>query len=84
MSKKMAAKFLKNEMLFFTLHSTFDDQPSNPRDESHPKCKNMATKFSRNEMLIFELHSTFDDQLSTLSSESHLKCQKNGCQIFKK
>ena len=35
----MATKSSKNEMLIFGLHSTSDDQLSDPSDESHPKCK---------------------------------------------
>ena len=70
-------------MLIFGLCSTFDDQPSNLSNKSHPKCEKMAAKLSKNEMLIFGLHSTSDDQLSTLSDESHPECEK-GCQIVKK
>ena len=39
----------KNEMLIFGLHSTSDDQWSNPSDESQPKCEKMANKLSKNE-----------------------------------
>ena len=63
-------------MLIFGLHSTSDDQLSNLRDESYPKCKNMATKLSTNEMLVFGLHSTSDDQLSNQRDESQPKCKK--------
>ena len=76
-------KFAKNQMLIFGLHSTSDDQPSNPSDKSCLKCERIATKSSKNEMLIFELHSTFDDWPSNPSDESHLKCKKNGCQTVK-
>ena len=73
----------KNEMLIFGLCSTSDDQLSNLRNESHPKCKKIATKLSKNEMLNFGLHSTFDGQPSNLRDKSHPKCEKNGCQIIK-
>ena len=32
-------KSSKNEMFVYGLHSTSDDQPSDLRDESRPKCK---------------------------------------------
>ena len=51
----------KNEMLIFGLHSTSDDRPSHPSDESQPKCKKRPPKSSKNEMLIFGLCSTYDD-----------------------
>ena len=57
-------------MLIFGLHSTFDDQLSDPSDESQPKCAKRPPKSSKNEMLIFGLRSTFDDWLSNLSDES--------------
>ena len=60
-------------MFIFGLHSTSDDQPNDPSDESHLKCKNMAAKSSNYEMFIFELHSTSDDHPSDLSD---LKCKK--------
>ena len=48
-------------MLNFGLHSTSDDQPSNPNNKGCPKCEKMAAKSSKNEMLIFGLRSTNDD-----------------------
>ena len=43
----------KSEMLIFGLHSTSDDQPSNPSNESQPKCDKRPPKSSKNEILIF-------------------------------
>ena len=43
----------KNEMLIFWLHSTSGDQPSNPSNESQPKCDKRPPKSSKNEILIF-------------------------------
>ena len=63
-------------MLIFRLCSIFDDWPSNPRDESRPKCEKMATKSSKNEMLVFGLRSTSDDRLSSQSDKSCPKCEK--------
>ena len=71
--KTMAAKSSKNETLIFGLHSTSDDRPSNPSNESHPKCKKIAAKSSKNEILCLGLHSTSDDWLSNLSDESCAK-----------
>ena len=51
----------KNKMLVFGLHSTFDDQLSDPHDESLLKCKKRPPKSLKNEMLIFGSHSTSDD-----------------------
>ena len=51
-------------MLIFGLRSNSDDRPSNPSNESQPKCDKRPPKSSKNEMLIFILHSTSDDQLS--------------------
>ena len=73
----MATKLSKNEMLIFGLYSTSDDQPSDPKDKSQPKCKKKRPpKSSKNEMLIFGLLSTSDDWLSNLSDESCPKCKK--------
>ena len=63
-------------MLIFGLCLTSDDQPSNPSNESHPKCKQMATKSSKKEILIFGLCSTSDDRPSNPSDKSHPKCEK--------
>ena len=57
-------------MLIFGLHSTSDDQLSDPSDESQPKCEKRPPKSSKNEMLIFGLHSTSDDRPNDLSDES--------------
>ena len=76
-------------MLIFGLRSTSDDQPSDPSDESQPKCGKMATKLSKSEMLILRLHSTSDDWPSNPSDESCrnvkkwlLNCQKMKCLFF--
>ena len=50
-------------MLIFGLHLTSDDWPSDPNNESCPKCEKMAAKLSKNEMPILGLCSTSDDQL---------------------
>ena len=63
-------------MLIFGLHSTSDDQQSDPSDESQLKCKKRPPKSLKNEMLIFGLHSISDDRLSNLSNKSQLKCKK--------
>ena len=49
----MATKSSKNEMLIFGLHSTSDDQPSDPSDESQPKCKKWSP--NENEMKKLDL-----------------------------
>ena len=54
----MATKLSKNELLIFGLHSTSDNQPSDPSNESRPKCGKMVAKLSKSEMLIFGLCST--------------------------
>ena len=54
MQKKRPPKSSKNEMLVFGLHSNSDDQPSNPSNESQPKCDKMPPKSLKNEMLIFD------------------------------
>ena len=74
----MAAKLSKNEILIFGSHSTSDDWPSYPSDESQPKCKKkkIASKLSNNEMLIFRLHSTSNDRPSDPSDKSCPKCKK--------
>ena len=38
-AKKWPPKSSKIKMLIFGLHSTSDDRPSDPSDESWPKCK---------------------------------------------
>ena len=63
-------------MLTFGLRSTSDDQPSDPSNESQPKCKKRPPKSSKTEMLIFGLHSTSDDRLSDPYDESQPKCKK--------
>ena len=63
-------------MLIFELHSTSDDWPSDPSNESRPKCEKRPPKSLKNEMLIFGLRSTSDDWLSDLSNESQLKCKE--------
>ena len=64
-------------MLIFGLHSTSDDQPSDPSDKSQPKCNKKAhPKSSKNEMFIFGLCSTSDDWLSDPSDKSQPKCNK--------
>ena len=60
----------KNEMLVFGLRSNSGDQPSNPSNESQPKCDKMPPKSSKNEMLIFGLHSTSDDWPCNPSNKS--------------
>ena len=57
-------------MFIFGLHSTSNDQLSDPSDESQPKCKKRPPKSSKNEMLIFGLCSTSDDWPSDPSNES--------------
>ena len=37
--QRKAPKSSKNEILIFGLHSTSDDQPSDPSNESQLKCK---------------------------------------------
>ena len=54
-------------MLVFRLHSTSDDQQSDPSDKSQPKCEKRPPKSLKNQMLIFGLCSTSDDRLSNLS-----------------
>ena len=68
--QKRPPKSSKNEMLVFGLRSTSDDQPSNPSNESQPKCDKMLPKSSKNEMLIFGLHSTSDDWPCNPSNKS--------------
>ena len=48
-------------MLIFGLRSTSDDRPSDPSNESQPKCKKRPPKSPKNQMLIFGLCSTSDD-----------------------
>ena len=83
-AKKWPQNHQKLKCSFFGLCSTSDDQPSNLRDESHPKCEKMATKLSKSEMLIFRLRSTFDDWLSNPRDESHPKCEKMAAKSSKK
>ena len=52
-AKKRPPKSSKNEMLVFGLYSNSDNQPSNPSNESQPKCHKMPPKSSKNEILIF-------------------------------
>ena len=61
-AKKRPPKSSKNEMLIFGLRSNSDDRPSNPSNESQPKCDKRPPKSLKNEILIFILHSTSDDQ----------------------
>ena len=51
-------------MLIFGLCLNSDDWPSNPSNESQPKCDKRPPKPLKNEMLIFILHSTSEDRLS--------------------
>ena len=57
-------------MFIFGLRSTSDDRPSNPSNESQPKCKKRPPKSSKNKMLIVGLRSTSDDWLSDPSDGS--------------
>ena len=57
-------------MLTFGLCSTSDDQLSDPRDESQPKCEKRPPKSLKNEILVFGLCSTSDDWPSNPSDES--------------
>ena len=68
--QKRPPRSLKTEMLIVGLHSTSDDRPSDPSDESQLKCKKRPPMSSKNIMLIFGLHSTSDDQPSDRSHES--------------
>ena len=56
----------KNEMFIFGLHSTSDDQLSNPSTKHWPKCKKKNQKWPpksfKNQRFVFALHSTSDDQ----------------------
>ena len=63
-------------MLISGLHSTSDDQLSDPSNESRPKCKKRPPKSLKNEMLIFGLHSFSDDRPSDLSNKSQPKFKK--------
>ena len=56
-------------MFIFGLHSTSDDQLSDPSNECRLKCKTCPPKLLKNEMFIFGLHSTSDDWSSDLSDE---------------
>ena len=55
-AKKRPPKSSKSEMLVFGLRSNSDDRPSNPSNESQPKCDKMPPKSLKNEMLIFGLN----------------------------
>ena len=63
-------------MLIFGLHSSSNDQPNDPSDESQLKCEKRPPKSLKNELLVFGLCSTSDDWLSDLSDESQSKCKK--------
>ena len=63
-------------MLVFVLPSTSDDRPSNPSDESQPKCKKDPLSHQKKKCSFFGLHSTSDDQPSYLSDKSQAKCKK--------
>ena len=66
-------------MFVFGLHSTSDDQPSNPSKKHRPKCKKnqkRPPKSSKNKMFIFGLCSTSDDQPSNPSKKHRPKCIK--------
>ena len=65
-----------NVMPIFGLHSTSDDWPSDPSNESRLQCKKRPPKPSTNEMLIFGLCLTSDDQPSDQSDESQPICKK--------
>ena len=71
----------KNEMFIFGLHSTSDDQLSNPSTKHWPKCKTKKQKWPpksfKNQRFVFALHSTSDDWPSDLSKKCRLKCKKN-------
>ena len=71
----------KNEMFIFGLHSTSDDQLSNPSTKHWPKCKKKKQKWPpksfKNQRFVFALHSTSDDWPSDLSKKCWLKCKKN-------
>ena len=56
-------------MLIFGLHSTSNDQPSDPAVKVDQNVKK-GPKSSKNEMLVFGLRPTFDDWPSILSDES--------------
>ena len=67
-------------MFVFGLHSTSDDQLSNPRKNVNQNAKNQKQKrhpkSSKIKMFIFGLHSTSDDQPSDLSKKCQPKCKK--------
>ena len=58
-------------MLFFGLHSTSDDRPSDPSKKCQPKCKKQKRppKSLKNQMFVFGLRSTSDDRLSNPSKK---------------
>ena len=70
----------KNEMFIFGLHSTSDDQLSNPSTKHWPKCKTKKQKWPpksfKNQRFVFALHSTSDDWPSDLSKKCRLKCKQ--------
>ena len=74
-AKKRPPKSSKNEMLIFGLCSNSDDQPSNPSNESQPKCDKRPHKPSKNEILIFILHSTSDEWSSNqMPPQQNINC----------
>ena len=75
---KRPPKSSKNKMFIFGLHSTFDDQPSDPSKKCWLKCKNTKKppKSSKNKMFVFGLHSTSDDRLSDLRKKHRPKHKK--------
>ena len=67
---QMAISHLRHRSFGPMQHSTSGDRPSNPSNESQPKCDKRPPKSSKDEILIFILRSTSDDQPSDLSDDS--------------
>ena len=58
-AKKRPPKSSKNEMLIFGLCSNSDDWPSNPSNESQPKCDKRPPKPSKMKYLILAEYQLF-------------------------
>ena len=69
-------KIFKKWNFCFGIHSTSDDWPRDPGNESQPKCEKSPPKSLKNEMLVFGLGSTSDDRPSDLSKKIWSKCEK--------
>ena len=69
-------------MLIFGLHSTSDDWPSDPSNESQPKCKEKPPKSLKNEMPVFDQQSYPSNESQPKGKKGPLSHQKMRCSFW--